>query len=143
MSLPPSVFLPPSFSPLILLALSLPLIPPSISFFLPIVSVYLSEEVQTTLVSLWKSHKYTDVTFVINGHPVPAHKAILASQSEYFGRMLFGELREASMNEITLQEVSLEVFEKVLQYAYSGVLRMKEHTLQVSNVLFPVKLLHA
>ena len=39
------------------------------------------------------------------------------------------------MDEITLQDVPLEAFQKVLHYAYSGVLHMKESTLQVSSVL--------
>ena len=101
---------------------------------LPTVSVSLPEEVQTTLVSLWENQKYTDITFLINSHPVPAHKAILASQSEYFERMLFGELREASMDEIPLHDVPLEAFQNVLHYAYSGTLHMRESTLQVSRV---------
>ena len=87
--------------------------------------------VQTAVVSLWKDHKYTDITFLINGHQIPAHKAILASQSEYFDRMLFGELREASMNEIPLESVSLETFQKVLQFVYSGTLHMEGVALQV------------
>jgi len=47
--------------------------------------------------------------------------------------MLFGELREASMDEISLQDVPLEAFQKVLHYAYSGALHMKETTMQVSS----------
>ena len=109
------------------------------SLFFPTVSVCLPEEVQTILVSLWENQKYTDITFLISGHPVPAHKAILASQSEYFERLLFGELREASMDEIPLQDVPLEAFQNVLQYAYSGALHTKESTLQVSSVLLPCK----
>ena len=87
--------------------------------------------VQSALVSLLEDRKCTDITFLISGHPVPAHKAILASQSEYFERMLFGELKEASMDEIPLENVSLKTFETLLQFAYSGGLHMKEVPLTV------------
>ena len=49
--------------------------------------------------------------------------------------MLFGELREASMDEITLENVSLKTFETLLQFAYSG-------TLNVGKVPLAVRCIH-
>ena len=80
---------------------------------------------------MWEDQKHTDVTFKIDGHLVPAHKAILASQSEYFERLLFGEMKEATMDEIELHDVPVEAFQMVLEYAYCGRLEMENDTLQV------------
>ena len=91
----------------------------------------LPEEVQTALAMLWEEHKYTDIVFLVGDDRVLAHRAILAAQSEYFERMLFGDLREASMDEIWLQDVPVEPLRKVLKFAYSGSLHMKGCALQV------------
>ena len=75
---------------------------------------------------LLTSGKHSDVTFIITGdweadHHIPAHRVILASQSEYFDRLLFGEMREAHAGaEIMLPDTPLEAFKLLLKYAYSG-----------------------
>ena len=75
---------------------------------------------------LLTSGKHSDVTFIITGdweadHRIPAHRVILASQSEYFDRLLFGEMREAHAGaEIMLPDTPLEAFKLLLQYAYCG-----------------------
>jgi hypothetical protein len=67
----------------------------------------------------------SDVTFIIEGQEVHAHRAILAVRSEYFRALLFnGLLREsvaagAAVNPITLSDVSHSVFLKVLEYLYT------------------------
>ena len=43
----------------------------------------------------------SDVVFIVDGERVPAHKLILASQSEYFRAMLYGEMKEASHLRLT------------------------------------------
>ena len=75
---------------------------------------------------LLTSGKHSDVTFIITGdmeadHRIPAHRVILASQSEYFDRLLFGEMREAHAGaEILLPNTPLKAFRLLLQYAYCG-----------------------
>ena len=75
---------------------------------------------------LLTSGKHSDVTFIITGdweadHRIPAHRVILASQSEYFDRLLFGEMREAHAGaEIMLPDTPLEAFKLLLKYAYCG-----------------------
>ena len=78
------------------------------------------------LTKLLTSGEHSDVTFIITGdweadHRIPAHRVILASQSEYFDRLLFGEMREAHAGaEIPLPDTPLEAFQLLLQYAYCG-----------------------
>ena len=70
--------------------------------------------------------------FVVDGERVPAHKLVLASQSEFFRVMLYGEMKEASQEEVVLSDVPLVPFKKLLQYAYTGVMQLEE-PLQVSS----------
>ena len=87
---------------------------------------------QSGIVDLWESRRHTDVTFIISSNEVTAHRVILASQSEYFDRLLFGEMREAHPGaEIQLDDTPLQTFQLLLQYAYSGCLEVKDAELPV------------
>ena len=80
------------------------------------------EELQDRFARLLESGKYSDVTFVIMEgsfeHRVPAHRMILASQSDDFHQLLFVEKKEA--HEIHLEDTPLKAFLLLLQYAYTG-----------------------
>ena len=96
------------------------------------VSVSLPQELRVALAHIWEEQKFTDVDFLIDGQTIPAHKAVLASQSQYFEGMLFGSMREASMNSVELKDVPVPAFRKVLQFAYTGCLDMENVALQVT-----------
>ena len=65
-------------------------------------------------------HKdFSDVTFIVEGRPVYASRAHLAVRSEHFRAMLYGGMRESSSGEITIPDVSVNVFLKVLEYLYT------------------------
>ena len=82
---------------------------------------------------LLDNKKYVDVTFVVEGQPVPAHRLILASQSDYFDRLFYGKMREAnSSDEIPLPNAPLEAFRLLLEFMYSGCLDYDNQPLQVS-----------
>lgn len=68
------------------------------------------------------SEMYSDITFIVEGKKCNAHKAILAAQSPYFQAMLYGNLKESSLKEIELKEISACAFEAVLKYIYGGQL---------------------
>jgi len=71
----------------------------------------------------------SDVTFIVEGQEVYAHRAILAVRSEYFRALLFnGLLRESvtadsKTQPISIQDVSHSVFLKVLEYLYTDTIR--------------------
>lgn len=70
----------------------------------------------------------SDVTFIIEGREVYAHRAILAVRSEYFRALLFnGHMRESvadgtARKPITLSDVSHTVFLKVLEFLYTDTI---------------------
>ncbi|KAL5515143.1 hypothetical protein EMCRGX_G000268 [Ephydatia muelleri] len=80
---------------------------------------------------LLDNKKYVDVTFVVEGQPVPAHRLILASQSDYFDRLFYGKMREAnSSDEIPLPNAPLEALRLLLEFMYSGCLDYDNQPLQ-------------
>ena len=73
-----------------------------------------------------------DVTFVVEDTRVMAHRLILAAQSDYFDRLLFGEMREAHTGAvIPLEDTPAESFQLLLEFAYTGKLKMDDTTLNV------------
>ena len=71
------------------------------------------------------------VTFLIEGNEVYANKAILSVRSEYFKVMLYsGGMRESIVSydddgkckPIILNDVSYEVFQKILHYLYTDAI---------------------
>lgn len=75
--------------------------------------------------------EYSDVTFIVEGIKLPAHKIILAARSSYFCALLYGGLAETSQHEIVLK-VPLEAFKALLDYIYTGCMslgKMKEENI--------------
>lgn len=76
---------------------------------------YLSEQIG----ALCLSSEYSDVTLIVEGQRIPAHKVILAASSDFFRALLFGGMKEANQAEVELQ-APLHAFKALLRYVYSG-----------------------
>lgn len=78
---------------------------------------------------LFKDPLSCDVNFIFGygdeQYSLPAHKAILASNSDVFDAMFYGALAEAG-NAIQIIDISRIVFERFLRYFYFGATRMNE-----------------
>lgn len=74
---------------------------------------------------------FSDVTFVVEGREIHAHRCILYARSEYFRNMFDSRMRETSEKEITIQNMSYDVFHAVLEYLYSGRVRVAQGRLAV------------
>ncbi|XP_060523915.1 BTB/POZ domain-containing protein 9 [Cylas formicarius] len=72
------------------------------------------------LSSLCLSHEYSDVTLVVEGQKLHAHKVILAARSDYFRALLYGGLKESNQAEIVLPDAPLKAFKILLKYIYTG-----------------------
>ncbi|XP_014206731.1 kelch-like ECH-associated protein 1 [Copidosoma floridanum] len=90
-------------------------------------------------------HMLTDIVLEVGSELFHAHKVILAAASPYFKAMLTGGLKECEMNRIKLQGVCPTAMAKLVNFMYTGKIRITEVTVcsllpaatmfQVSNVV--------
>ncbi|XP_038618550.1 leucine-zipper-like transcriptional regulator 1 [Tachyglossus aculeatus] len=69
---------------------------------------------------------FCDITLLLDGHPRPAHKAILAARSSYFEAMFRSFMPEDGQVNISIGEMvpSQQAFESMLRYMYYGEVNM-------------------
>lgn len=72
--------------------------------------------------SLLESGKYSDVQFKVKDQLFPAHKYILASNSEFFDIMFENKFKEAHEPVIELKNIEPRVFKQILSYIYTNQL---------------------
>lgn len=68
----------------------------------------------------------SDVTFIVEGRSVYAHKLMLMRCS-YFEALFLGQMREAQMSTIHIDEVRYEIFLSILEYLYTDELDLTFH----------------
>uniref|UniRef100_A0A8C1R8D0 Leucine-zipper-like transcription regulator 1 n=1 Tax=Cyprinus carpio TaxID=7962 RepID=A0A8C1R8D0_CYPCA len=71
-------------------------------------------------------HEFCDIILLLDGHPRPAHKAILAARSSYFEAMFRSFMPEDGQVNISIGEMvpSTQAFESMLRYIYYGDVNM-------------------
>lgn len=69
----------------------------------------------------YKSHMFTDCTFIVDGVELKLHRFILACASQVFERMLFGELTSGVIH---FRDIALEDFMEVLDFIYLNRLQI-------------------
>lgn len=86
---------------------------------------------KSTLVSDFRAmvddQTLSDVTFIVDGTPVYAHKLMLM-RSSYFRALFLGEMRESKMNTVNIQQVSHLIFLQILEYLYTDQTRIPLET---------------
>jgi hypothetical protein len=65
----------------------------------------------------------SDVTFLVEGNPVYAHKLMLMRCS-YFRALFLGSMKESTMETVRIEQVSHPIFLQVLEYLYTDHLRI-------------------
>ncbi|RXM93674.1 Leucine-zipper-like transcriptional regulator 1 [Acipenser ruthenus] len=89
-------------------------------------------DIGTSLVQDMKAYlegaglEFCDITLLLDGHPRPAHKAILAARSSYFEAMFRSFMPEDGQVNISIGEMvpSKQAFESMLRYIYYGDVNM-------------------
>ncbi|XP_055014873.1 kelch-like protein 4 isoform X1 [Boleophthalmus pectinirostris] len=71
-----------------------------------------------------------DVLLIAGDHKIPAHRLVLSAVSDYFAAMFTSDVREAKQEEIKMEGVDPEALRSLVQFAYSGVLELKEETIE-------------
>lgn len=74
--------------------------------------------------ALYEERLLLDVTLVIEDHHFQAHKALLATQSDYFRIMFTADMRERDQDEIHLKGLTATGFSRVLQFMYYGTIEL-------------------
>ena len=79
-----------------------------------------SHDLQTDLLKLLETPD-ADVTFIVQGQPIKAHKNILSVRSKYFQRMFDSDVEENIKDEVKVPDVEPEIFRGLLRFLYSGL----------------------
>ena len=74
------------------------------------------------MLNLLETGEFSDVTFIISETRIKGHKCILASRSSFFKNMFTVGMRESEESIISVQDISLSTFMKLLEFIYSDQL---------------------
>jgi len=69
---------------------------------------------------LLTSKRHADVTFLVEGESIVAHKAVLSARCQYFERMFESDVKENISNQIEVTDIDSAVFKEMLLFLYSG-----------------------
>uniref|UniRef100_A0AAY4D4I3 BTB domain-containing protein n=1 Tax=Denticeps clupeoides TaxID=299321 RepID=A0AAY4D4I3_9TELE len=71
-----------------------------------------------------------DVLLIAGDHKIPAHRLVLSAVSDYFAAMFTNDVKEAKQEEIKMEGVDPEALQSLVHFAYTGVLELKEETIE-------------
>ena len=74
--------------------------------------------------SLYESGELVDVTLCVDSARFHCHRNVLAATSPYFRAMFTTALTERTQSEVELHEVEASAVERLINYAYSGVVEI-------------------
>ena len=86
-----------------------------------------AKRVCNSLQNLYESKKYTDVTIVVGGEEIRAHKGIITGQSSVFAAMFEHDCEENRTNQVVISDVEPDVMDQLLRYIYSGQVSHERH----------------
>lgn len=71
------------------------------------------------LAKLLNNSARSDVTFIVQGMPIYAHRCVIMCRCDPLERMLDGPMRESTQQKIVLHDQSFDVFMALLEYLYT------------------------
>ena len=74
---------------------------------------------KSDLLKLLDNPASADVTFLVQGEPIKAHKNILTVRCDYFQKMFQSDTQEKASDEVQVPDVKPDVFKGMLQFLYS------------------------
>ncbi|KAI8518083.1 hypothetical protein Bbelb_041000 [Branchiostoma belcheri] len=81
------------------------------------------------LASQRETGDFLDVVVEVEGKEFPCHRAVLGS-TPYFKTMLYSNLAESGSKVVLLQEVDSTSFSKILDFLYTGIIRIDKDDVQ-------------
>jgi hypothetical protein len=76
--------------------------------------------VERRLRHFFNDEEFSDVTFLVQGRKVYAHKMVLSMVSQYFRTMFTSGFRESDSGEVEIPDCSYDAFVAVMEYIYTG-----------------------
>ena len=73
-----------------------------------------------------RNNELCDVTFIVNGKELSAHRVVLAACSQYFESMFIGEFSEPLDEPIVIEELSDDSLEMMIDFAYTSRIKITE-----------------
>ena len=74
--------------------------------------------------------KLCDITLIVQGQEIQAHKIVLAASSRYFRSMFAGDMLESRSSVVELKDVEPEAIELLVEYSYSSQLEITSNNVQ-------------
>ncbi|XP_055538734.1 kelch-like protein 18 isoform X2 [Wyeomyia smithii] len=74
--------------------------------------------------------KLCDVTLKVENHSFSAHRIVLAATIPYFYAMFTHNMAESRIREITMKEIEPHALESLINFAYSGVIKIDNQNVQ-------------
>ncbi|XP_071580436.1 speckle-type POZ protein-like isoform X1 [Temnothorax nylanderi] len=84
---------------------------------------------------LFENPEFSDITVLVHGREIQAHKAILAAQSHYFSRMLKSEMLEKQTNYVKIEDIDYETVREMLRFIYTGKVENPENLGKITDLL--------
>uniref|UniRef100_A0A7E4UTZ6 BTB domain-containing protein n=1 Tax=Panagrellus redivivus TaxID=6233 RepID=A0A7E4UTZ6_PANRE len=75
---------------------------------------------------LYLKEDFSDVTIVVDGTELPAHRMILSQRCPYFKTMFASSMIESTSERIELRETPINGFKSVLQWIYAGEIEFSQ-----------------
>merc|ERR1719456_151672 len=100
-----------------------------------------AESVRRVMSEYLNREQFSDVAFIVEGQRIYAHRILLTCFSDYFRRAFACGMRETFEPEIVIEGISYETFYALLEFLYTGKLKLTEA--QLSDVCFLMGLLRA
>uniref|UniRef100_A0A5F8GQ58 BTB domain-containing protein n=1 Tax=Monodelphis domestica TaxID=13616 RepID=A0A5F8GQ58_MONDO len=91
---------------------------------------------------LYEEGLLLDVTLVIEDYQFQTHKALLATQSDYFRMMFTADMREKDQDKIHLKGLTAIGFSHVLQFMYYGTIELRNLLPVVCQIQIAVTFLY-
>ena len=82
-----------------------------------------SNDLTQGLRQLQRDSTLTDVAFLVDGKTFQAHRCVLTSVSSYFKALFTHGFQESRKKEIEIKDIDCNIFEMLLDCAYSGRIR--------------------
>eukprot|EP00439_Symbiodinium_sp_Y106_P084615 s2025_g26.t1 len=100
-----------------------------------------ADSVRRVMSEYLNKQEFSDVSFVVEGRRIFAHRILLTLFSDYFRRAFACGMRESFEPEILIEDMSYETFHSLLEFLYIGRLHVSQA--QQTDVCFLMGLLRA